>query len=167
MWTQSKTWKRSCAGHVGRHQKRKRKRKKKKKGQRRRLIRRADVCGMECVGRYSKEWEVGMNHRLWDIRSARINRRHQLNNYPVVHNYCHGYCAISQSRVYARMLRARPTRLRHRAKSVSRLTWGVHFVSWTLASGCTTCNQSVTNVACICRYNSYSICIAYYCVQTW
>ena len=53
------------------------------------------------------------------------------------------------------------------ATSVSRLTWGVHFVSWTLASGCTTCNQSVTNVACICRNNSYSICIAYYCVQTW
>ena len=41
--------------------------------------------------------------------------------------------------------------------SVSRLTWGVHFVSWTLPSGCTTCNQSVTNVACICRNNSYSI----------
>ena len=53
------------------------------------------------------------------------------------------------------------------ATSLSRLTWGVHFVLWTLASGCITCNQSVTNVACICRNNSYSMYIAYYCAQTW
>ena len=53
------------------------------------------------------------------------------------------------------------------ATSLSRLTWDVHFVSWTLASGCITCNQSATNVACVCRNNSYSIYIAYYCAQTW
>ena len=43
------------------------------------------------------------------------------------------------------------------AISLSCLTWGVHFVSWTLVSGCTTCNQSITNFACIYRNNSYSI----------
>ena len=55
------------------------------------------------------------------------------------------------------------------ATSFCRLTWGVHFVSWTLAICCTTCNLSVTNVACKCRNNSYtgSIYIAYYCAKTW